>query len=131
MLHLVQDMAQPQHARDEPHGLPPASTYEKYIDARATGAPEFKIDGTTVNLRQLAPFDNAFYQSYPTIPAFNAFAYFWSEGTNVATARGMADYSSRGFFTPDKNFGNTEFSLPTSDLTNYTPAPITSGAGYR
>ncbi len=38
VLHLNQDMAQPQHTRNESHGTSHASDYERYIDGRAKGA---------------------------------------------------------------------------------------------
>src|SRR6185437_8575395 len=54
VLHLNQDMAQPQHTRNEPHSgkLCPlvklclsghTSVYEKYINGRALAAPTFSV----------------------------------------------------------------------------------------
>jgi hypothetical protein len=80
VLHLNQDMAQPQHTRNDPHtgkgpGIVQAlltgheSVFEKYIQARATGARSYQIDGTPVTPEPLN------YGGYP-IPAFTKYSDF-------------------------------------------------------
>jgi len=96
--HLLQDMGQPQHTRNDQHaGKFPTmvtgeeSIFEKYIDARAKGDPGYNIDGTKVTPLQLT------YGGY-TPPAFTKYSDFWSTRNGI-TGRGLADYSNRGFFT--------------------------------
>ena len=47
VLHLNQDMGQPQHARNEGHGPGHSGLFERYVDARAAQMPDtiFKFDG--------------------------------------------------------------------------------------
>jgi hypothetical protein len=115
-MHLLQDMAQPQHTRNEPHS---GSIFEAYIEARAHGGSErgYKIDGTTVTL---APLD---FGSHPA-PAFNRYADHWSTGKGIDSlqGKGLANYSNRGFFTEERNFGSRmarEFPRPTSNAGDY------------
>jgi len=121
VLHLNQDMAQPQHTRDEGHGLREAAWYEKYIDGRAKGLSTVTYEyppGIVIRATNLSPLS---YAGYP-IPAFNRYGDFWSTGVGsaVADAKGLADYSNRSFFTPAENFGRTRYSLPASDRSLYT-----------
>ncbi|MFS8084442.1 MAG: hypothetical protein ACMG6H_02345 [Acidobacteriota bacterium] len=131
VLHLNQDMAQPQHTRDEAHGLGHAAWYEKYIDGRAKGLRtvtyDFRFGSLTAN--DLQPLT---YAGYPA-PGFERYSDYWSTGTGSATqdGKGLADYSSRGFFTPGKNFGNTEYPLPASDPAAYAEVAIADSAGIR
>jgi hypothetical protein len=121
VLHLNQDMAQPQHTRNEIHPMGQRKFYEAYIDARArvdTGARTFRSTafGTPITDLQSLNF-------VPTaIPTFNHYSDYWSTapGGNVATGYGMADYSNRGFFTAAHNLGEGTYSLPSSDPSEYT-----------
>jgi hypothetical protein len=131
VLHLNQDMAQPQHTRDESHGFGHVDWYEKYIDGRAKGASEviynFRYSSlTATNLQPLT------YTGYPA-PTFANYSDYWSTGTGNATfsGKGLADYSSRGFFTPEKNFSNTQYPLPVSDPLAYTEVTTADSAGIR
>jgi hypothetical protein len=117
ILHLNQDMAQPQHTRNEAHsgkrvleylGAGHTSVFEKYMDERARGVAVLLADGTATTLPPL-PLDG-----YPT-PAFERYTDFWSTnpGPNVASfGRGLADYSNVGFFTPVSNYGNANYPYP-------------------
>ena len=95
VVHLVQDMGQPQHTRNDAHSGAPGfghkSIFEEYIDMRATGAESYNIDGTKVTPLQLT------YDGY-TLPTFTKYSDFWSTRNGVS-GRGLADYSNRGFFT--------------------------------
>ena len=119
VLHLNQDMAQPQHTRNDPHSGVPGygheSAYEKYIDARARGDHTYKIDGTPVLLDALS------YGTYP-IPTFSRYSDFWSTspGANAA-GDGLADYSNRSFFTAGTNLGSNSYPLPSNNVGDYTP----------
>ena len=119
VLHLNQDMAQPQHTRNEPHsgqtvleyfGAGHTSAFEKYMDERARQVPQVFADGTSAP-PPLLPFDG-----YPT-PMFERFSDFWSTypGPDSGTfGAGLADYSGNGFFTPAHNLGNAEYPRPPS-----------------
>jgi hypothetical protein len=131
VLHLNQDMAQPQHSRNEPHsGVGPgpledlitghASVYEYYIGARVKGATAFSNenaqDGTvTIGVKPLV------LSEYPQIPRFSKYTDFWA-GPNGS---GLAQYSNSGFFTEAHNFGEGTFALPASDPTAYQFAHVT------
>jgi len=95
VVHLVQDMGQPQHTRNDPHsgvaGFGHKSIFEEYIEMRATGAESYNIDGTKTTPLQLP------YDGYP-LPAFTKYSDFWSTRNGI-TGRGLADYSNRGFFS--------------------------------
>jgi hypothetical protein len=127
--HLVQDMAQPQHTRNDPHsGYGCAfgscagghdSFYEKYIAARTIRTTFFNIkEGPLGGSEPGVPHDTRiaildFDPSYPV--AFNSYADFFSTGTgtaNDASAKGLANYSNRGFYSAGTNIGNTIFPSP-------------------
>ena len=136
VLHLNQDMAQPQHTRNEAHsgkgwGWPTTqdviralvtgheSVLEKYIDARARNDKRFDLNGVTLDA--LAPLE---YPPYPA-PQFGRYSDYWSTGippgspknrpqTGYVSGKGLADYSNRGFFTVVQNFGTQDFSHPSS-----------------
>lgn len=123
VVHLVEDMAQPQHTRLDKHsGICSAvltghsSVYEKYIDARATGTASYTIDGTPIAPAPLP------YGGYP-IPEFDDYASFFStrhlDGTDPVQRRGLADYSNRGFFTAGTNLGTNNFDLPSNSAGDY------------
>ena len=131
ILHLNQDMAQPQHTRNEPHSgkfcptvkvclTGHTSVYEKYIDARALGKKSFntrKPFSTTVPLSaQALQID-----SYP-IPAFANYTDYWSTapGNQFVQGKGLADYSNRGFFTAAKNLDSMEYPFPSHFTSDYT-----------
>jgi hypothetical protein len=82
-IHLVQDMAQPQHTRDDSHGS--GSLFESF----------------TERIRNDLPF--AGYS-----PAqFGAPASFW----HTADGKGLADYSNAGFVSAATNFVGSEGSI--------------------
>lgn len=121
-LHLLQDMGQPQHTRNDLHagvlGLGDESIYELYVDARASGAPSYTIDGVLVTPVPLI------YDGYP-IPAFSKYSDFFStrEGLN---GRGLADYSNRGFFSAGTNLGSNDYAFPSNDARSYTTESATA-----
>ncbi len=128
LVHLVQDMAQPQHTRNDPHAggddyTEPAglfghkSYYERYIDERARAGIADNSNGSRRSLRPLV------YGGYP-VPAFNDYASYFSvqhKQANVGARTGLADYSNRGFFSVGKNIGQGDYDLPPNTLASYTP----------
>ena len=135
VLHLNQDMAQPQHTRNEGHGLGPSSSFERYVDARAAQVPDtiFKFDGEgNIFIEQGGlpplPLEIAF-----PIPRFNRYSDYWStdqSSASILAGKGLADYSSRGFFTPAKNLGTSYNGFPNpvnnENVYNITTDPIGS-----
>jgi hypothetical protein len=125
MVHLVQDMGQPQHTRNDPHSgacleawFGHASVYERYIEARVTQSKADRkdaqiLDSTIINYSELS------YGGYP-IPKFANYGDYWStrEGIN---GRGLADYSNRGFFSAGTNIGdnNNGYASPVNDASVY------------
>ena len=131
VVHLLQDMAQPQHTRNEAHcgvsySIPlPAcghkSLYESYIEARATGSPFSTASG------KIIPVDDLVYDDGYPIPQFaNYTSYFTTRhlDTGVLDRRGLADYSNRGFFTAGKNLGDGEYSYPPNNPRSYIPEAL-------
>ncbi|MBK6981855.1 MAG: hypothetical protein IPH30_10425 [Betaproteobacteria bacterium] len=128
VVHAIQDMGQPQHVRNEGHGLM-GSGYEKYVDARARRLSEYKVDGLQlISTKGQLPglvYDNG----YP-IPRFTRYSDYWSTrlGPNSDPRyAGLADYSNRGFFTIDSNIGNTAYPMPSPSASNYGRIRADSG----
>lgn len=112
VVHLVQDMAQPQHTRNDSHsGLPfggEKSFYEKYIEKLALATPQWNPAGPFIPPKTLN------YAGYPTPALSNYLAYFSSSKTDsyIFDRKGLADYSNRSFFTIGKNFENLDYDYP-------------------
>jgi hypothetical protein len=136
VLHLLQDAAQPQHTRNEAHSgvgagdiedyvSGHASVYESYIEARAEGTPTFKVDvglfDKTVSITP-RPLN---LTGYP-IPRFAKITDYFSTGAGAQSlvGRGMADYSSRGFFTPAKNLCCSDMPKPSQNVADYSTERI-------
>ena len=135
VLHLNQDMAQPQHTRNEPHSgkLCPSSqicvpghtsVYEKYINARALLQTSFS-SGHPFNAPLTMPAMPLSISSYP-IPSFENYTDYWSTapGNQAVHGKGLADYSNRGFFTAAKNFESTEYPSPSRNPSSYVIASL-------
>jgi hypothetical protein len=100
VIHVVQDMAQPQHTRNDPHvgclfglALGRASVYEKYLDELA--------------VKQRVPLLLGNNQPYPS-PPFTTYQDFWTTPRDasqepVPGRQGLADFSSRNFFSVGTN----------------------------
>jgi len=146
-VHLLQDMAQPQHTRQDIH--PPAPTwlssdflnrqiYEAYTDLRVTRDFSEPVQSKSLLRDITGGFPSKTYTpqpvlgNYPTIALSSARKYFSSQAANpsgspsdteILSRRGLADYSNRGFFTAG--------TLPGSALFPYTLPPNNlSDSGY-
>ena len=120
VLHLNQDMAQPQHTRNETHSdkwylstlrISHGSVFEKYLDERARQVPRKISNSQTVSPQPL-PFDG-----YPT-PSFARYSDFWTTYPGPDSGvfgKGLADYSANGFFTPANNYGDSTYPNPPSN----------------
>src|SRR5262245_55233780 len=118
VLHILEDMAQPQHTRNDRHAGCVGffggehSWYEDYIDKRATGRP-FRGRGPapTLALDGYPPVQLASYQDFFTGP------------------QGMADFSSRNFFSAGTNLPDLANLLPFNRCGGLTQ-PICEPAAY-
>lgn len=128
VVHLVQDMGQPQHTRNEAHSPLNAffqgdhiTVFEELTEQRAGGKKFTCFDGN-----EPSGIPSLLFTNY-SVPSFSNYSEVFSTtpGGNVAQGRGLADYSNRGFFTAGKNFGNTEYASPSSNLANYSQQPVT------
>jgi hypothetical protein len=93
LMHLVQDMAQPQHTRNDPHAGcslnigGEQSWFEKYIDARANNEPFGSYPSKRLKLDGFGP------------PAVSQYSDLWTRDGQ----KGLADFSSRNFFSAGTN----------------------------
>ena len=138
-VHLLQDMAQPQHTRNDAHsGLGCVlgscagghdSYFEKYLRERTRGEKVVSIkEGIngpdTVTRIDIAP-TQLDYQGYAK-PAFANYGDYFATavgGGNVG-GRGLANYSNRGFYSFGTNIGSANAAQYPS------PNPTGSGLGY-
>lgn len=126
LVHIIQDMSQPQHTRNDYHG-PGASfeslAYEAYTNARATGV-EFEcapdddlLTPTTYHTPPGLKFTLANNVSYP-IPQFSKYSDFFStqRGSQVVNGLGLADYSNSNFFSAGTNLGENNYPSPSNNF---------------
>lgn len=139
VLHLVQDMAQPQHTRNDAHaglGCIPgaaclgghASFFEHFLDSRSRKRDFFTLrEGFTSPppAPDLIPVPIAtlvyFGYAPPELPSY---ANYFSSGTGAtanADGKGLANYSSRGFYSAGTNIGSL------AGLSYPLPSPFGSG----
>ncbi|MBL8510253.1 MAG: hypothetical protein JNM52_01290, partial [Betaproteobacteria bacterium] len=118
MLHLLQDMSQPQHTKNEPH---PGSYLEKYTDLRAAQDTANAVAPNGLSI-PLPPLE---FGSYPK-PAFPRFSDYWSTAPvdSVVVGRGLADYAHRGFLTAKNNIVPAKkmaaYPFPSPRIESYT-----------
>jgi len=135
VLHLNQDMSQPQHTRNEAHSgklcftgtICPGghtSVYEKYINTRARNEDAFDSRAPFNATIKLQPASLNF-GDYP-VPAFSKYTDYWSTAPKDPDVggKGLADYSNRGFFTAAKNLGHVEYPWPSNDPLDYRVVPV-------
>ena len=122
VIHVLQDMAQPQHTRNDPHPRCDStllrfvtgdrSWYEAYVEKRATNRP---YRGRGVVPLVLAGYGPVGFQRYQD---------YWA---NVS-GTGLAEFSSRNFFSARTNLG--AFSL-LGDPCGGLPQPVCEPGAYR
>ncbi|MCW8900630.1 MAG: hypothetical protein OQK75_02080 [Gammaproteobacteria bacterium] len=116
VVHLVQDMGQPQHTRGDAHSKRNTleqQVYEKLTNVRALIAdPEekFKCFDESDPAESITPLN---FSSYP-VPQFNKYGDYFSTqpGGKTQDGKGLADYSNRNFFTAGTNKEASEFPSP-------------------
>ena len=149
VVHLLQDMAQPQHTRNDAHsGMGcysdqscvggHASYYEHYVDAKVTGAPSFVLLERFITLRlpqdategvTVSPPD---YGGYP-IPRFADYASYFTTATGLASlgGRGLANYSNQGFYSAGTNIveggGTSGYPSPPPNGQGLAQVPLSDG----
>jgi hypothetical protein len=147
VVHLVQDMAQPQHTRNDAHAglgclmggcaFGHKSYFEGYVEARARGARGFTLrerlfsssDPNDVSEESVP--DDLNYSQYP-IPRFNSYRGFFSTGTRAAslTGQGLSNYSNQGFYsfgTAVDSVAAGSFASPPQSRTALIPALLPDG----
>jgi len=104
VVHHIQDMAQPQHTRNDTHRFSPANWYEHYTEH-------------FVNVGSYLTADN-----YP-IPGFETAREYW---TNAAAGRyrGMADFTAQNYVSHDTGFRTV---IGTGAPTNAPGFPLPNG----
>ena len=141
-VHLLQDMAQPQHTRNDAHaGVGCAagscatghkSYYEAYVESRVKGSGKFTLRerfyrtyGINDVVENATPNPIAF-GGYP-IPRFARYDDYFSTaiGADSTTGTGLANYSNQGFYSA----GTAPF---TAGAVQYpSPPASTAGLGVR
>ncbi|MEP7182645.1 MAG: hypothetical protein ABI886_10685 [Betaproteobacteria bacterium] len=132
IVHLVQDMAQPQHTRNDAHAglgclgedcaFGHKSYFEGYVEARARGASGFTLrerlylQGPPNDILERVALDDLNYGGYP-IPRFSSYRAYFSTATKSAspTGLGLANYSNQGFYsagTVVDSFASSVFASP-------------------
>jgi hypothetical protein len=146
IVHLLQDMAQPQHTRNDPHaGLAcsfvgclggHASYFERYVDARATGAKGFTLrerffrSANVSDIAEAVAANPLSYAGYP-IARFNGYRDYFATALGVSSANGLglANYSNRGFYSTGTNIhsGAENYPSPPPTGTGLTPTVLPAG----
>ena len=129
VLHLNQDMAQPQHTRNDPHSgaylvnLGHSSFIENYFEARTRRVDVFEVGLAFKNAVRITPrslptqlCSSNHCIDYPTPTQFTRYSDFWSK---TPARSGLADYSNAGFFSAGTNFGANTYSSPPNSMGDY------------
>ena len=139
LVHLVQDMAQPQHVRNDSHmgswygpliGAGHKSIYEQYIEARAKREAFQPTLPTYKKMRMTQPVVSAYlstaelsYSGYivPVFPDFTSF--FTTAKSFPGFKNGLADYTNWGFFSvgTNANSSTNPYLYPTTNFTKIAP----------
>ena len=138
VVHLLQDMAQPQHTRNDAHSgrmcVPGvgckgghASFFENYLVARTASEPSFSLEegvgGIVLSSLQVNIRPSQLNYADYSPPRFLSYADYFSKGVN-AEGQGLANYSNRGFYS----FGTN---INSAGATPYpAPSPTGSGLGF-
>jgi len=138
VVHLLQDMAQPQHTRNDPHGgmgcawgqcsAGHKSYYEGYVEARTKGANAFALRERFYSTWlkhdisekvEVAPLT---FLGYPVVRLKSLDEFFATDvGGNSTYGRGLANYSNQGFYSATTVPG-------TSFAATYPSPPATPGS---
>lgn len=93
VVHLIQDMAQPEHTRNDQHWM-------QYIENKTDLMPSLYEAWTEVfGVPELTPELQGYFEGYATVTLPNYRDYFWTPDH-----KGIADFSNRNFVTQDTNY---------------------------
>lgn len=107
VIHHIQDMAQPQHVRLDPHLNLDWTDEELPFENRSRYESYSKDKGIRL------PFANTYYnQNTPVV--FPTARQFWTGGFN-GDGRGLADFTNRGFVSAGTNFDTHRYPSPRMD----------------
>lgn len=131
VIHLVQDMGQPQHTRNDFHTPLHSKSrkmYETYINDRAKLTINFS--GSTEEVEKLTPL---VYSGYSVVPSFARYTDFFSTSRTATSenlnelkeGKGLADFSNREFFSEGTNLGSNDYKSPPNDVSVYKPEKTT------
>ena len=143
-LHMLQDMAQPQHTRNDFHGglwcLPGAclaghkSYYEAYVEAKVTRAASFRLRNRYVGdwMVAVAPepvsLDTVIYDGYPAVRKSSYDEYFTTGIGGASTmGTGLANYTNQGFYsagTVVDTVAAAAYGLPPATRAALSEAPV-------
>ncbi len=138
VMHLVQDMGQPQHTRNDAHagrGCVPtgpcaaghASFFESYLEARTLQSGQFRLKEGILEPKVFKTTGKQLvYHTYP-VPKFATYRDFFSTNEANAVGRGLANYSNRGFYSFGTNIDNTTLLSPPRNGVGLTTFPVASG----
>lgn len=155
VIHHLQDMAQPQHVRNDPHcdhvvckmlaeltgsnGLYAPSRYEHYSDLNNADVPFSLIRS---NLPVAAPNSAAVYPGLDVAAnPFKAPRHFWrttAPGSDISTGKGIAEFTNRNFYSegsisaypsPRPQYTITDYFRPTEtvDIGVLMPGTVLTG----
>ncbi len=116
VVHLLQDMAQPQHTRNDPHAglgcigqncaLGHKSYYETYVEARVKGAHAFSLRERFFSTFGIKNVDEEVKVAPPKFDGYDpvrlgSYALYFATATGSASTggAGLGNYSNRGFFS--------------------------------
>ncbi len=139
VIHLLQDMGQPQHTRNDWHSglgclpggacaLGHASFFENYLEARTLQRPYFFLKEGFTRPPILVPpivaqVKTLEFSGYGSPPTFNSYGDYFATatGSGNSSGKGLANYSNRGFYSFGTNIGSLAGST--------YPSPSPSGSG--
>jgi len=104
LVHLVQDMAQPEHTRNDQH-----LSASNFLLGNGTKASVWEVWGRDNLVTTKDPITNQFtppvvsYDGYPAVVLPDYTSYFHDAG-----GRGMADFSNLNFVTQDTNYSDED-----------------------
>ena len=117
VIHHLQDMAQPQHVRDDLHcEFIPCALVGKYHPSLYES---FTKEEKKLNFSGYAPV----YSSTETT-TFNAVRNFWTTTVNNNVGKGISEYTNRGFVSKGTNFDNPTFTQPAPGSSTPLPTDI-------
>jgi len=142
VVHLLQDMAQPQHSRNDQHlgisAFIKKRLFEPFTETRVTqNFGNGNYTGVVTDFFGYPPPHDWFPQpvfagasgDYP-IPAFtHAVQYYTTRGptdnnSTIPSRKGLADFSNKNFFTVGTMPGDTDFPYPSQTLSGYAQVQI-------